>query len=191
MPLALHQSSIQTILQLMLTFFPLLWHPRAHYTETVLLAKHHAIPVVTKWFSTPFSRKRRTSLSIRFCFVISLSDGRIFDSLRGYKETNEKPTKEVIFVLWRKPSWILIFCFPLKKIRNWKNYQGRSQSVAWIRQFLIITKFLLNSNYCWKLWVLKTNNEEILLISILQVQISFSCYNVFRYSPKIKNCNSW
>ena len=118
MPLALHQSSIQAILQLMLTFFPLLWHPRAHYTETVLLAKHHGIPVVTKWFSTPFSRKRRTSLSIWFCFVISLSDGRIFDSLRGYKETNEKPTKEVIFVLWRKPSWILIFCFPLKKIRN-------------------------------------------------------------------------
>ena len=150
MPLALHQSSIQAILQLMLTFFPLLWHPRAHYKETVLLAKHHAIPVVTKWFSTPFSRKRRTSLSIWFCFVISLSDGRIFDSLRGYKETNKKPTKEVIFVLWRKPSWILIFCFPLKKIRNWKNYQGRSQSVAWIRQFLIITKFLLNSNYCWK-----------------------------------------
>ena len=53
-----------------------------------------------------------------------------------------------------KPSWTSISYIDLKR-----NSAVESQSVGRIRSFLIITKFLLNSNYYRKYWVLKTNNE--------------------------------
>ena len=53
-----------------------------------------------------------------------------------------------------KPSWTSISYIDLKR-----NSAVESQSVGRIRSFLIITKFLLNSNYYRKYWVLKTNSE--------------------------------
>ena len=49
------------------------------------------------------------------CFVISLSVGRIFYSLRRCKRTNEKSTKEIILVLCMKESWTSISCIGLKQ----------------------------------------------------------------------------
>ena len=86
------------------------------------------------------------------CFVISLSVRQIFDSLRGRKKLLMKSLLYKLF--WYFARKHLRHQFPAKKFCKWKNYQGRSQSVGWIRLFYIIAKFLLNSNIienigCW------------------------------------------